>query len=62
MNDNGVPLTTFAVDDIEAEHARLTAAGAAFKSPPSEGDAAMPKVATFDDTCGNWIMLYEPPH
>lgn len=59
LKANGVPLTAFAVADIDAEHARLTAAGVAFKSPPSAGDAAMPRMATFDDRCGNWIMLYE---
>ena len=45
--------------DLAAEYDRLSAAGVAFKSPPSEGDAAMPRMATFDDQCGNWIMLYE---
>ena len=39
----------------------LTAGGVTFKAPPSEGDAAMPTMATLDDTCGNWIMLYEAP-
>ena len=61
LKENGVPLTAFAVDDLAAEHARLTATGVAFRGPPSEGDAAMPKMATFDDGCGNWIMLYEEP-
>ena len=61
LKENGVPLTAFAVDDIAAEHARLTAAGVAFRGPPTKGDAAMPKMATFDDGCGNWIMLYEAP-
>lgn len=59
LKANSVPLTAFAVTDIDAEYARLTAAGVAFKSPPSVGDAAIPRTATFDDRCGNWIMLYE---
>ncbi len=59
LKENGVPLTAFAVADLDAEQARLSAAGVAFKSPPSAGDAAMPRMATFDDQCGNWIMLYE---
>jgi catechol 2,3-dioxygenase-like lactoylglutathione lyase family enzyme len=59
LKDNGVPLTAFAVDDLDAEYKRLTAAGVSFKDPPSPGDLAMPSMATFDDTCGNWIMLYE---
>ena len=61
LKDNGVPLTAFAVDNMDAEYRRLTTAGVVFKAPPSAGDAAMPKMATFDDSCGNWIMLYEPP-
>lgn len=59
LKEDGVPLTAFAVSDLDAEHARLSAAGVAFKSPSSAGDAAMPRMATFDDQCGNWIMLYE---
>ena len=61
LKDHGIPLTAFAVDDLDAEYRRLTAAGIAFKSPPRAGDAGMPRIATFDDTCGNWIMLYEEP-
>jgi catechol 2,3-dioxygenase-like lactoylglutathione lyase family enzyme len=61
LKDNGVPLTAFAVGDIDAEYRRLSAAGVVFKSPPRAGDVAMPKMATFDDSCGNWIMLYEEP-
>lgn len=61
LKANGVPLTAFATADIEADHARLTAAGVIFKAAPSQGDAAMPRTAMFDDGCGNWIMLYEEP-
>lgn len=61
LKEKGIPLTAFQVDDVAAEHARLTAAGVVFKGPPSAGDAAMPSMATFDDTVGNWIMLYEKP-
>jgi catechol 2,3-dioxygenase-like lactoylglutathione lyase family enzyme len=61
LKENGVPLTAFEVDDIDAECHRLAAAGVTFKGPPSAGDAAMPRMATFDDTCGNWIMVYQPP-
>ncbi|MGE0212577.1 MAG: VOC family protein [Parvibaculaceae bacterium] len=58
LKDAGIPLTAFAVRDIEAEHARLVRAGVAFKSPPAkQGD--FPVTAVFDDTCGNYIMLYQ---
>lgn len=53
----GLPLTAFKVDDIAAEHDRLTALGVDFKSGPSDmGDSI---AATLDDTCGNLIMIYE---
>lgn len=61
MKENGVPLTAFAVADVRAEYARLGAADVTFKGEPVAGDEAMPARATFDDTCGNWIMIYEEP-
>lgn len=61
LKANGVPLTAFQTADVQADYDRLSAAGITFKGPPSNGDAAMPRMATFDDGCGNWIMLYEPP-
>ncbi len=52
---DGIPLASFAVDDVEAEHARLVAAGVHFVQPPT----AMGPVTTavLDDTCGNLIQL-----
>ncbi len=61
LKGNNIPLTAFAVDDVQAEYQRLLAAGVVFKGAPSAGDAAMPAMATFDDTCGNWIMIYQEP-
>ena len=58
LKDAGIPLTAFAVSDIEAEHARLVKTGVVFQSPPSkQGD--FPATAILDDTCGNCIMLYQ---
>ncbi len=55
--DEGIPLTAFLVDDVAAEHARLENRGVVFRSAPQRyGDETM---AVFDDTCGNWIMIYE---
>ena len=50
-----IPFTSFAVDDIQAEYARLQAAGVVFTQPP----VAMGPVTTavLDDTCGNLIQL-----
>ncbi|PZA22591.1 VOC family protein [Modestobacter versicolor] len=52
---DGIPFTAFAVDDVQAEYERLTAAGVAFTQPP----VAMGPVTTavLDDTCGNLIQL-----
>jgi catechol 2,3-dioxygenase-like lactoylglutathione lyase family enzyme len=52
---DGIPFTMFSVDDVHAEHARLTALGVRFTQPP----AAMGDVTTavFDDTCGNLIQI-----
>jgi predicted enzyme related to lactoylglutathione lyase len=55
--EDGIPLAQFAVDDVEAEHARLTRQGVVFTQPPTDiGSAVM---AVFDDTCGNLIQLVE---
>jgi catechol 2,3-dioxygenase-like lactoylglutathione lyase family enzyme len=52
---DGIPLAQFAVDDVEAEHERLRAAGVEFTQPPT--DIGMATVAVFDDTCGNLIQI-----
>jgi catechol 2,3-dioxygenase-like lactoylglutathione lyase family enzyme len=53
--EDGIPLAQFAVDDVEAEHARLTGLGVVFTQPPVDvGPAVM---AVFDDTCGNLIQI-----
>jgi predicted enzyme related to lactoylglutathione lyase len=56
--NDGIPLTAFAVDDIEKEYARLTARGVAFKQTPTQ--AGEVTIAVFDDTCGNLIQMYQP--
>jgi predicted enzyme related to lactoylglutathione lyase len=53
--EDGIPLAQFAVDDVEAEHARLTGKGVVFTQPPTDIGAAV--VAVFDDTCGNLVQL-----
>ena len=52
---DGIPLTSFAVADVAAEHARLEALGVRFV----QGPVAMGPVTTavFDDTCGNLIQI-----
>src|SRR5947208_16526574 len=51
--EDGVPFTSFAVDDVGAEYDRLAALGVRFTQPPTE--MGMVTTAVFDDTCGNLI-------
>lgn len=53
----GIPATSFASDDIQAEYERLSARGVKFKAPPLKMDWGCS--ATFDDTCGNWLHLHQ---
>ena len=58
LMEDGIPYAQFAVDDVYAEHERLTAAGVTFTQPPA--DIGIAVVAVFDDTCGNLIQLIAP--
>ena len=52
---DGIPFTSFAVDDVHAEHTRLVAAGVTFtQAPLTMGPVT---TAVLDDTCGNLIQL-----
>jgi len=52
---DGIPFTAFAVDDVQAEYERLTAAGVVFtQAPLSMGPVT---TAVLDDTCGNLIQI-----
>lgn len=52
---DGIPFTSFGVDDVNEEHKRLQALGVVFTQPPTTyGDVT---VAVFDDTCGNLIQI-----
>jgi catechol 2,3-dioxygenase-like lactoylglutathione lyase family enzyme len=53
--EDGIPLVQFAVDDVEAEHARLTGLGVTFTQRPTDIGPAV--VAVLDDTCGNLVQL-----
>ena len=53
---DGIPYTSFAVEDVRAEHARLTAAGVRFTQEPAEMGPGI-TTAVLDDTCGNLIQI-----
>jgi catechol 2,3-dioxygenase-like lactoylglutathione lyase family enzyme len=52
---DGIPFTSFTVDDVPKEFERLTALGVVFTQPPT----AMGPVTTavLDDTCGNLVQI-----
>ena len=54
----GVPATAFGVDDIDAEYKRMKALGVALSGPPSKPDVG-PSTVVLNDTCGNYIQLFQ---
>ena len=56
---DGIPYTSFAVADVQAEYDRLVARGVRFTQPPSEMGPVT--TAVFDDTCGNLIQISTTP-
>lgn len=52
---DGIPYTSFMVDDVNREYERLVAAGVRFTQPPV--DLGPVTIAVLDDTCGNLIQL-----
>jgi catechol 2,3-dioxygenase-like lactoylglutathione lyase family enzyme len=54
VND-GIPFTSFAVDNVQQEFERLRALGVQFTQEPAQMGAVT--TAVFDDTCGNLIQI-----
>lgn len=53
--EDGIPYTSFAVDDVQQEYERLREHGVRFtQEPVTMGPVT---TAVFDDTCGNLIQL-----
>ncbi|MFI7588552.1 VOC family protein [Spongisporangium articulatum] len=55
--DDGIPFTSFTVDDVRAEHERLSALGVVFTQEPTEMGPVV--TAVLDDTCGNLIQIMQ---
>ncbi|MEU2789108.1 VOC family protein [Streptomyces sp. NPDC007100] len=54
---DGIPATSFAVDDVQAEFDRLRGLGVIFTQEPlAMGDVT---TAVLDDTCGNLIQIVQ---
>ncbi len=56
---DGIPATSFSVDDVQAEYDRLTGLGVTFTQPPTNMGPVT--TAVLDDTCGNLIQLASAP-
>lgn len=52
---DGIPFTSFAVDDVRKEFERLQGLGVTFTQEPV--DMGTVTTAVFDDTCGNLIQI-----
>ncbi len=57
LAEDGIPITSFAVDDVQAEYERLQKLGVTFTQEPSV--LGGPTTAVFDDTNGNLIQIVE---
>jgi catechol 2,3-dioxygenase-like lactoylglutathione lyase family enzyme len=55
---DGIPYTSFAVDDAKAEYDRLRALGVRFTQEPLQMGPVT--TAVLDDTCGNLIQIASP--
>jgi catechol 2,3-dioxygenase-like lactoylglutathione lyase family enzyme len=56
---DGIPFTSFAVEDVNAEFERLRSLGVRFTQEPSEMGPTW--TAVLDDTCGNLIQIASMP-
>jgi catechol 2,3-dioxygenase-like lactoylglutathione lyase family enzyme len=52
---DGIPFTSFAVKDVQAEYDRLTGLGVTFTQPPTQMGPVT--TAVLDGTCGNLIQI-----
>jgi catechol 2,3-dioxygenase-like lactoylglutathione lyase family enzyme len=55
--EDGIPFTSFGVEDVKAEYDRLLKAGVHFTQPPVEMGPVT--TAVLDDTCGNLIQIVQ---
>ena len=56
---DGIPYTSFAVGNVDAEFERLRALGIRFAREPAQMGPV--KTAVLDDTCGNLIQITQSP-
>jgi catechol 2,3-dioxygenase-like lactoylglutathione lyase family enzyme len=56
--EDGIPFTSFAVEDVRTEFERLSSRGVRFTQEPAEMGPVT--TAVLDDTCGNLIQIASP--
>lgn len=57
LMEDGIPWTSFGVENVQSEFERLEKLGVSFTQTPMESGSV--KYATFNDTCGNLIQIVE---
>lgn len=57
LKADGIPFTTFQVDDVHAEYERLKSLGVEFTMEPTNMGTTIG--AILDDTCGNLIGIHQ---
>lgn len=57
LYEQNIPITAFEVESIKKEHKKLQSLGVIFINEPMDVGTAI--LAVFDDTCGNFIQIYE---
>lgn len=55
--EQGIPATSFGVENIQTEFEKLKGMGVRFTMEPTKMDTII--VAVFDDTCGNLIQIMQ---
>jgi predicted enzyme related to lactoylglutathione lyase len=55
--EQDIPLTAFAVQDVQEAYERMKAMGVEFHMTPTQTEG--PIMAVFDDTCGNLIQIFQ---
>ena len=56
--EQGIPATSFIVEDIQQEYKKLKDMGVVFSLEPTEIEEG-PTIAVLDDTCGNLIQIVQ---
>ncbi len=60
LKKDGIPLTQFMSEDVQAEYEKLSAKGVEFTMEPTDVGPSI--IAVFDDTVGNLIQLVQLKH